>query len=173
MSPSVPHSLSEIESSNDGLDASGLTYGIAFVIGLIFLLATIAFACMRLRMSQTPNILNIVAGVPPPQIVERYIPEAREQGHHVNVQIDRSYERYPKMPYSEELKNKGGSTILSVCTICLGDYKERDMLRVLPDCGHIFHQACVDPWLMLHSTCPICRKSSVQAPQPSAFNDGE
>ncbi|MED6135323.1 hypothetical protein PIB30_045443 [Stylosanthes scabra] len=153
--------------TNHGFDAtSGFTYGVAFILGFIFLLATIIFACFRIRRdTRTPNILNIVAGVPPSsqfhRTLERHVAEALEQGRrHVDVRIDTSYENYPKMPYSDEVTKK--SRVGGGCTICLGDYKESEMLRVLPGCGHVFHQACVDPWLMLHSTCPICRKSLPQ-----------
>ncbi|KAL4357564.1 hypothetical protein S245_030577 [Arachis hypogaea] len=143
--------------SKDGFDASGFTYGVAFILGLIFLLATIAFACFRIRRIRIPNIFNIVAGVPPSSQSHQTLE------HHVDICIDTSYENYPKMPYSDEVKNK--NNVVGGCTICLGDYKESEMLRVLPGCGHAFHQPCVDPWLMLHSTCPICRKSlPTQAP---------
>eukprot|EP01018_Ginkgo_biloba_P019668 Gb_03844 [translate_table: standard] len=45
------------------------------------------------------------------------------------------------------------------CTVCLGEYEEKDMLRVLPACGHTFHINCIDVWLHQHSTCPVCRLS--------------
>ncbi|KAJ4777090.1 hypothetical protein LUZ62_061347 [Rhynchospora pubera] len=45
------------------------------------------------------------------------------------------------------------------CTICLGEYEERDILRIMPTCGHNFHSSCIDIWLESHSTCPICRVS--------------
>lgn len=47
----------------------------------------------------------------------------------------------------------------AACSICLGDYKETDEFRMLPECGHLFHLKCVDPWLRLNPTCPICRNS--------------
>lgn len=45
------------------------------------------------------------------------------------------------------------------CPICIVDFEEGDDLRVLPCEGkHVFHQTCVDPWLLeLSSSCPICR----------------
>ncbi|KAH9055531.1 hypothetical protein EDB87DRAFT_1640088 [Lactarius vividus] len=45
------------------------------------------------------------------------------------------------------------------CPICIVDFDDGDDVRVLPCEGkHVFHQACVDPWLLeLSSSCPICR----------------
>jgi Ring finger domain len=45
------------------------------------------------------------------------------------------------------------------CPICIVDFEDGDDLRVLPCEGkHVFHQTCVDPWLLeLSSSCPICR----------------
>ncbi|KAJ6690628.1 hypothetical protein OIU85_006839 [Salix viminalis] len=44
------------------------------------------------------------------------------------------------------------------------DYKDSDLLRLLPECGHFFHAQCIDLWLKLHPTCPICRNSPVPEP---------
>jgi len=45
------------------------------------------------------------------------------------------------------------------CSICLGEYKEKDVLRIIPTCRHNFHLACLDLWLQKQTTCPICRVS--------------
>ncbi|KAL5569558.1 hypothetical protein UlMin_026133 [Ulmus minor] len=45
------------------------------------------------------------------------------------------------------------------CTACLEEYRDEDVLRILPYCGHSFHVTCIDIWLQRHSTCPICRTS--------------
>ncbi|KAL5196874.1 hypothetical protein ABZP36_000386 [Zizania latifolia] len=45
------------------------------------------------------------------------------------------------------------------CPVCLENYSDRDVLRVLPDCGHLFQRECVDPWLRQRPTCPVCLTS--------------
>ncbi|KAH8497534.1 hypothetical protein H0E87_019992 [Populus deltoides] len=74
---------------------------------------------------------------------------------------------YPKLLYSEakeKLEKGDDSVAASCCSICLADYKDSDLLRLLPDCDHLFHSQCVDPWLKLHATCPMCRNSPVRIP---------
>ncbi|KAH8383264.1 hypothetical protein KR009_007607 [Drosophila setifemur] len=44
------------------------------------------------------------------------------------------------------------------CSICWDDFKLDETVRKLP-CSHLYHENCIVPWLNLHSTCPICRKS--------------
>ncbi|XP_060649180.1 E3 ubiquitin-protein ligase Iruka [Drosophila nasuta] len=44
------------------------------------------------------------------------------------------------------------------CSVCWDDFKLDETVRKLP-CSHLYHENCIVPWLNLHSTCPICRKS--------------
>ncbi|KAL3523689.1 hypothetical protein ACH5RR_016523 [Cinchona calisaya] len=79
---------------------------------------------------------------------------------------------YPKLLYSQAKNNQddeGGcnnntNNNASGCSICLQEYKDTDMLRLLPECGHFFHLKCLDPWLKMHPTCPICRNSPMPSP---------
>ncbi|KAE8654323.1 RING-H2 finger protein ATL57 [Hibiscus syriacus] len=48
-----------------------------------------------------------------------------------------------------------------MCAICLGDFKEGEQIRVLPDCLHFFHVGCIDKWLNSHSNCPLCRAETL------------
>lgn len=44
------------------------------------------------------------------------------------------------------------------CVICLEDYREGELCRILPNCNHMFHLKCIDVWLENHYACPICRQ---------------
>uniref|UniRef100_A0A671PY96 Ring finger protein 215 n=1 Tax=Sinocyclocheilus anshuiensis TaxID=1608454 RepID=A0A671PY96_9TELE len=44
------------------------------------------------------------------------------------------------------------------CAVCLEQYNNNQCLRVLP-CLHEFHRDCVDPWILLQQTCPLCKRS--------------
>lgn len=43
------------------------------------------------------------------------------------------------------------------CSVCLSDFKEGELLRLLPHCGHFYHHDCLLPWLTLRkNVCPLC-----------------
>lgn len=44
------------------------------------------------------------------------------------------------------------------CAVCLEPFKNNQCLRVLP-CLHEYHRDCIDPWLLLQHTCPLCKRS--------------
>jgi len=42
------------------------------------------------------------------------------------------------------------------CSVCLCEFEEGETLKSLP-CVHFFHQDCIDSWLMVGHTCPLCK----------------
>ncbi|KAI5082207.1 hypothetical protein GOP47_0001950 [Adiantum capillus-veneris] len=63
---------------------------------------------------------------------------------------------FPTIKYNQHIFTSSED---NMCTICLSDYKEKEILRILPRCGHAFHISCIDLWLRQHHTCPVCRIS--------------
>lgn len=43
------------------------------------------------------------------------------------------------------------------CTICQDDLAEGERVRTIRACQHLFHAACLDPWLISKGDCPLCR----------------
>lgn len=67
--------------------------------------------------------------------------------------------RLPSVIYDENFKSHHLSDVLQDecrhCVICLNDYNDGDILRLLP-CFHHFHKVCVDDWLRTNGKCPFC-----------------
>ncbi|CAI0421619.1 unnamed protein product [Linum tenue] len=132
----------------------GLGYGIAIAVSFLVLISTIMLAsyiCVRLKTSSggggdnssSEAAVEFVAGLDP-----------------------KSIESLPKILLGESKRlprpNSGGP-----CAICLSDYRPKDTLRCIPECNHCFHALCVDEWLRMTATCPLCRTSPAPSPGPT------
>ena len=42
------------------------------------------------------------------------------------------------------------------CPICLEEFKPNEYKRTL-NCHHIYHKRCIDKWIKVNNTCPVCR----------------
>ncbi|RCV35849.1 hypothetical protein SEVIR_7G283700v4 [Setaria viridis] len=49
------------------------------------------------------------------------------------------------------------------CAVCLGEMEDGELGRLLPACSHMFHVECIDAWLGVSSTCPVCRTVAAAA----------
>ncbi|OII73779.1 uncharacterized protein cubi_03577 [Cryptosporidium ubiquitum] len=74
-------------------------------------------------------------------------------------------ESLPVKPYFEWKKLKDDELILNKhsflqdnCIICLNDFSSFEMARCLP-CNHVFHEDCIDMWLLRNAVCPLCQAS--------------
>ncbi|XP_008801681.2 RING-H2 finger protein ATL70-like [Phoenix dactylifera] len=162
----LPNPMSSTDTSGDGLDRSSggghfssdhtgeFRYGAGVSVGILLLITTITLS------SYYCNRANTLRPAPPDNGATSAVAD-------VEAGIDEAtLMNFPKVLYSEtKLRDEG--TTSSCCSICLADYKDSDVLRDLPDCRHLFHAKCVDPWLRLHPTCPVCRTSPLPTPLPT------
>lgn len=143
--------------SSDTIDRSnGLAFGIAFPICLVLIclcFTVAAYLCPRMRLPTNPSH----------QTSSRR-PDSEQNFVAIELGLDEAtLHSFPKLLYAQYKLKKSRSTT-SCCSICLMDYKETDVLLSLPECGHLFHLKCINPWLRLHPTCPLCRKLPVPLP---------
>ncbi|KAA3457548.1 receptor-like proteiny region, transmembrane domain and RING domain-containing protein 1 [Gossypium australe] len=62
-------------------------------------------------------------------------------------------EALPRFVFGSARSSIAGET----CAICLEDYNDGELLKVLP-CQHDFHSSCVESWLTKWGTfCPVCK----------------
>ncbi|XP_031505029.1 RING-H2 finger protein ATL70-like [Nymphaea colorata] len=161
----MSNSSANFDYSNGG-PLSGFAYGIGVAVGVLVLITTITVAsyfCARAHTStqqqrqqrQEPGNDNLLNGI-----------GAVAGGGGLD---DATLLTCPKLTYAQAAGRRGGGSpvLPSCCSICLMDYKDSDILRLLPDCGHLFHVKCVDPWLKLRPTCPMCRTSPLPSPLPT------
>ncbi|KAL4562660.1 hypothetical protein LXL04_026688 [Taraxacum kok-saghyz] len=156
----------------------GLGYAIAIALGFLVLFATLLLAsyiCLRHRyryryqhrhhhQNQNPSDNGII--LPSIIFVDENNNNLDDEEQNAVVGLDQTViNSYPKFPFSKGI-------IDSVCAICLCEYREAEMMRMLPDCKHCFHLTCVDAWLKLNATCPVCRSSPLPTPLSTPLAEG-
>ncbi|CAN1300195.1 Putative RING-H2 finger protein ATL21B [Linum perenne] len=139
-------------------------YGLVLGVGIPGLISTIGLCCFvcgkfgtRRRNTSTFHAAADTAGHQPPA---SYVLSGLDEP---------TIESYPKtlLGESRRLPKPADNT----CPICLSDYEPKETLRTIPECNHYFHAECIDEWLKMNGTCPLCRhtpESSVAStPCPS------
>ncbi|KAK8944828.1 RING-H2 finger protein ATL16 [Platanthera zijinensis] len=48
-----------------------------------------------------------------------------------------------------------------MCAVCLVEYGDKQKVKMIPGCGHVFHSECIDAWLRWRGSCPVCRTSEL------------
>ncbi|KAJ8461194.1 hypothetical protein OPV22_034120 [Ensete ventricosum] len=136
----------------------GLGYGIAIAVGILVLVSTILLAsylCVRVKSDvHTPPPAARPAALAPDGSAAVVVETV------VGLDGLAIESFYPKFACGQ----RGALAPPGPCPICLAEYEGGEVLRRAPDCGHCFHAGCVDEWLRVSATCPLCRSS----PVPSA-----
>jgi len=148
------------EDDNPPPPVGSFGYGVGLSVGILVLITTITLAAYFCARDNDSN---------PTSNDQQTNSEENECVIDVEEGIDeKTLTTYPKCTYSSMIKKEKSkalsTTTETCCSICLADYKGDDIVRALPECSHVFHVKCVDPWLRLHPTCPVCRSSPLPSP---------
>ncbi|KAI4355130.1 hypothetical protein L6164_003932 [Bauhinia variegata] len=151
----------------------GLGYSIAIALGFLVLLSTLilsSYLCCRASRNrsrapnQNPNANPNSDGIVLPRVI--FVAED-DEGHDENVVVGLDeivINSYPRFQFSKDAMGGGATCNNTTCSICLCEYKEAEMLRMMPECRHYFHLCCLDSWLKLNGSCPVCRNSPLPTP---------
>ncbi|KAI3938847.1 hypothetical protein MKW98_018304 [Papaver atlanticum] len=67
--------------------------------------------------------------------------------------------------------SKGEAEAESIdCVVCLSEFEERETVKMIPYCRHVFHPECIDTWFSSHVSCPLCRSTKLFSPTSSTKN---
>ena len=88
------------------------------------------------------------------ELIESILRQLQEMQIDLRSQVPLGEDNTRKLPTR---KYRSGEEKIERCAICVEDFVDGDILRVVP-CGHSFHKECIDEWLINHSNvCPLCK----------------
>ncbi|GAA0148890.1 hypothetical protein Leryth_018158 [Lithospermum erythrorhizon] len=146
----------EHQDKNQQIEVSYLVVGILGIIAGVMLVASLfhcMMLCLRNNGSQTTSR-------------RRRFPSSQRQAHQpLTSSNNKSRTGQPPSIMTTSSTNANSDNkeekLVEVCAVCLGEFEEGEVMRILPQCGHIYHVPCIDKWLASHSKCPLCRVNTV------------
>ena len=121
----------------------------AGIPGVLILLGLLCFICGRVKKCARRSTLGGL-----PEMNSTVNPETRV----IIAGLDGpTIESYPRIILGESRRLPKPDD--NTCSICLCEYKPKETLKTIPECKHCFHSDCIDEWLLLNATCPVCRCS--------------
>ena len=141
-------------------------FAMFFILGIRIIVLFIISCCkefntyrMKMKREKKLNAIPII----------KYVPANKSDNDKVNNEISViEIKLSPRLsPFNEKMNllsesknnkcNKGDWNYIhnQECSICLDEFELNEPVKQLP-CKHGFHKQCIDEWIHLKPTCPIC-----------------
>ena len=110
------------------------------------------------------NLFNLLVYVNPDSInvenIEHLFEPVRVTIDEKDMAIFLTSFKYNEILQPEELKNIKVKD-QTICSICISNYENEEMVSYLNTCNHLFHTTCINKWLTdFNHKCPVCRLSA-------------
>ncbi|GJN38562.1 hypothetical protein PR202_gb27617 [Eleusine coracana subsp. coracana] len=169
-----------MSTGDSSTSAGGAIAGVSIAIGVFLLvLAFMCSLCHGYRTSRENSAAAaaaLAAGPPEPAAAGYWDDDDEQEARRRGARRDHGRLRrsaasptagLPSFTYKPSVSKHnltgGGGGGEETCSVCLGAFQAGETVRLLPVCLHLYHVDCIDPWLNVHSTCPICR-SGIDSP---------
>jgi len=94
-------------------------------------------------------------------VLDRLLSEAGQQDQAAAGLDEQTINRINTYELSTRQVNRLKDNDDGDCAVCMAEFQTGSIVKKLPPCGHVFHCDCIDSWLRVRKTCPICRAEVV------------
>ncbi|CAH8365712.1 unnamed protein product [Eruca vesicaria subsp. sativa] len=89
-----------------------------------------------------------------PETEDEHHRRREPQGEGLSASVIASFPSFSYKPDNNDLESNNQEM---ECPVCLGLIPKDAVIKVLPNCKHMFDEECIGRWLVSHTTCPVCR----------------
>ncbi|CAN1334077.1 RING-H2 finger protein ATL29 [Linum perenne] len=150
-------------SPESSFPAPSVSVALTLVVLVLFLLGLFSIYFCRCFFENLLNGWQFVGRIPNPGSNNTVNPNSANSEDGLDPAM---IELFPTFSYSSVKEFRREKHELE-CAICLVEFEDDDLLRLLTVCYHAFHPDCIDLWLQSHKTCPVCRRDLDQASRDS------
>ncbi|CAH8334631.1 unnamed protein product [Eruca vesicaria subsp. sativa] len=150
-------------------DMYGQTYRLDPIMKILMLVMASVFFVLGFSSIYIRRWLARVTGINNTRSVDadgNWLSLSRPQASGLEASV---IETFPTFQYSTVKTLRIGKEALE-CPICLNEFEDAEILRLVPKCCHVFHPDCIDVWFQSHTTCPLCRANLVPVPGESVVS---
>lgn len=129
---------------------SSMALTILVLLTALFFMGFFSIYIRRFAEEDSTNIRRRRSQPPRP-------PRLRDGGSQKNGGVDpATIKSLPVVSY-----RGGAKQLITDCPICLSEFEETEIVKLIPHCTHVFHPECIDRWLASHVSCPLCRSTQL------------